>query len=290
MNQEEHILDLGLPNNPTSSSSATPIQSEEEDSDDDLTNMDFTQYSFWNLEYYIPYFNVNTTEVLERMSKPFLFFAQGREFLSFIKRGKKQADLWGPFWIVTTLIVVIVMTSNIGQFMNLRAIGAELEKDLGSSVSGNGTNSEGFQKISDNLLQWTTDFSLISVGATVFYAFALMVPGIMWAMMKYRSIQVSLMETICIYGYSFIVVIPPLMLCIADVTWLRWVLIILGFIYSALFVFSALFGEWKKAVTGPQDNFFLLIFAIFVFIAHLLLALFVKFYFYTFTVTIPTSQ
>ncbi|KAF0976405.1 hypothetical protein FDP41_004304 [Naegleria fowleri] len=302
MNLDEHnqLFDVQLP--PPTTTTTTHSQppsttltntnnnlllSGDDDEDDDLEQMDFSQYSFWNIEYYIPFFNVNTTEVFLRMSKPFLFFASGGEsFVAFIKRGKKQADLWGPFWIVTTLIVIIIMTSNIGQFINLRAIGGALENDFNAPVRANSTPdaSEPFRKLNGNLLEWTTDFSLISVGATVFYAFSLLVPTLLWIMMKYKAIGVSLVETLCIYGYSFVVVIPPLVMCIFDISWLRWILIVLGFIYSAAFIIYGLFKEWKKGVTGPQDNIFLLIFVIYVFVCHLILAIFVRFYFFTFHV------
>ncbi|EFC49901.1 predicted protein [Naegleria gruberi] len=232
-----------------------------DDSDDEMTNVDYSQYSFWNLEYYIPFFNVNTNEVLRRITKPYLFFLNTDEsFVSYTKRGKRQSDLWGPFWIITTLIVVIVMTSNIGHFFNLNAIGK------------------------DDLLEWTTDFSLISVGATVFYAFSMVVPALLWVAMKYKGVTVSLVETICVYGYSFAVVIPPLVLCMFNITWLRWILIMGGFLYASVFIVFGLFKEWKKVVTGPQDNIFLLVFAAFIVLSHLILAVFVKFYFYTFSV------
>ncbi|KAG2372984.1 hypothetical protein C9374_012927 [Naegleria lovaniensis] len=302
MNLDEHnnLFDVQLPQATTTTTSTIPsagnvptnsnnsiILSGEDDEEDDLQNIDFSQYSFWNIEYYIPFFNVNTTEVLLRMSKPFLFFASGGEsFVAFVKRGKKQADLWGPFWIVTTLIVVIIMTSNIGQFINLRAIGGALENDFNAPVRANSSSDseQPFRKLNGNLLEWTTDFSLVSVGATVFYAFSLLVPTLLWMMMKYKAIGVSLVETLCIYGYSFVVVIPPLVLCVFDISWLRWILIVLGFTYAAAFIVYGLFKEWKKGVTGPQDNIFLLIFIIFVLACHFILAIFVRFYFFTFHV------
>lgn len=257
-----------------------------DDSDDEMTNVDYSQYSFWNLEYYIPFFNVNTNEVLRRITKPYLFFLNTDEsFVSYTKRGKRQSDLWGPFWIITTLIVVIVMTSNIGHFFNLNAIGKELEGDFQQSGSNNNTSgNEAFRRPTSDLLEWTTDFSLISVGATVFYAFSMVVPALLWVAMKYKGVTVSLVETICVYGYSFAVVIPPLVLCMFNITWLRWILIMGGFLYASVFIVFGLFKEWKKVVTGPQDNIFLLVFAAFIVLSHLILAVFVKFYFYTFSV------
>ncbi|KAL9646425.1 hypothetical protein ABK040_006423 [Willaertia magna] len=292
MNLDDNILDV-QPLNPTTPNSIpnspTILLDDNEEDEDELKDLDLSQYNFWNIEYYMPYFNINTTEVALRLSKPFLFlFQTNQPFISFIRRGKKQSDLWGPFWVITSLIVVIVMTSNLSELININSIGRKIKDDLTPKSLFNTNNTNDNNKINDSsILEWTLDFSVISVGSTLFYVYSIVVPAMLWFMMKYKGIMINLIETICVYGYSFIVILPCLLLCIFDITWLRWLLILLGFIYSSLFIIFSLLPEWKKVVNGPQDNLFLLIFVLFVFILHVLLACFVKLYFYTFSVSLP---
>lgn len=42
----------------------------------------------------------------------------------------------------------------------------------------------------------------------------LLLPGLLWLLMKYLSVPMSLLEIVSIYGYSFVTFIPAFMLCI----------------------------------------------------------------------------
>ena len=72
-------------------------------------------YSFWQIEFYQKYFNVNTSDVISRIVGSMTpTFSQS--FL--LNRIRPNPDLYGPFWISMTLIFSISITGNILNFLN----------------------------------------------------------------------------------------------------------------------------------------------------------------------------
>jgi hypothetical protein len=237
-----------------------------------------TTSAFWTIEFYQPYFNVDTVQVLNRIWRTFIPIKT--DFLEQIRTN--PPDLWGPFWICTSLIVIIVITSNLAGLFNFNAAYAEFVREF---TGPNGTYIENpFHIPSKTSIEWTSDFSVVSVGSCVFYTYIGIAPLILWAMMRYKGIQVTIVETLCIYGYSMATILPFAILCIININWLRWIAIMISFAWSGIFVVANLFGEWRKALTDPKDSIFVLIFVAYVLGLHLLLALFTKFYFYTFSI------
>lgn len=116
-------------------------------------------------------------------------------------------DLWGPFWLVTTLIVIIVITSNLAGLFNFQAAYEEFIREITPGTNGTGLSNP-FTFPHKTSLEWTSDFSVVSVGSSVFYTYFGIVPLMLWGMMKYKGVTVSLTETLCIYGYSISVILP----------------------------------------------------------------------------------
>ena len=90
--------------------STTTSLSDDVSLDNHVTAEDHKQHKIWSLEFYKYYFNVTTTQIFDRfisvlMLKPFL------------RSDSIRTDMYGPFWITTSLIVLTAITGNFAQFL-----------------------------------------------------------------------------------------------------------------------------------------------------------------------------
>ena len=72
-----------------------------------------TKYSFWQVEYYQKYFNVNTNDVLTRILGSMTPTFNDSYLMNKIR---PNPDLYGPFWISISLIFTIAIAGNILSF------------------------------------------------------------------------------------------------------------------------------------------------------------------------------
>ncbi|XP_042518693.1 protein YIPF1 homolog isoform X2 [Macadamia integrifolia] len=124
---------------------------------------------------YKPYFDVDTSDVLERI-KDSLFPFKG----SFSEKTASKPDLYGPFWICTTLIFV---AASIGTFVTYLA-----------------------HKLQNK--EWEYDINLVTWSAGLFYGYVTIVPLGLYIILKYFSAPSGLSQLFCLYGYSLFVFIP----------------------------------------------------------------------------------
>jgi hypothetical protein len=248
--------------------------------------------SIWQIEYYQRYFDITSSEVVTRIIKTFSFPVKNN-FLSHV-RENGGADIWAPFWIVTTLIVLLVISSNIGGLFNWSQMVNDFKNQMNPVV--NGTHVGKLEIPDKDFEGWVNDFSIISMGAITCYTYLILVPIVLFFVMKWKKIEnITLVECWSIYGYSFVIVLPCAVLCIFNSSWIRWLVIIVGFTYSTAFLISNYFQLWKDGLMTsngigskpPADaTMFLFIFTCSVAVLHLGFALFVKFYFFTFSTTV----
>ena len=103
------------------------------------------------------------------------------------------ADLYGPFWTLTTLIFALFLSSSLG---------ASIAKYL----STNGT-------------PYDYNFQLLSIAVTLVYAYGLVLPILLWLVLRYLGIgEWSVIEAVAVWGYGQFVWIP---VAVSD-----WVLIL----------------------------------------------------------------
>ena len=95
-------------------------------------------------------------------------------------------DLYGPFWIATTVVVILFMTGTISQY-------------LASTGKGH----------------FAYDFKLLSGAAGLIYGYTLFIPLALWGVLKwFGSESANLMECWALYGYGNLIWIP-----VALVSW-----------------------------------------------------------------------
>uniref|UniRef100_A0A1J3EJ33 Protein YIP n=1 Tax=Noccaea caerulescens TaxID=107243 RepID=A0A1J3EJ33_NOCCA len=194
---------------------------------------------------YKPFFDVDTSDVVERL-KESLFPFRG----TFTEKTADKPDLYGPFWICTTLIFV---AASIGTFVTY--IAHKWKKQ-----------------------EWNYDINLVTWSAGVFYGYVTIVPLALYVVLKYFSAPSGLVQLFCLYGYSLFIFIPALCLSVVPVEIFRWVIAGVAGFMSATFVALNL----KAHINSAGERSILIIASIF--LLQLGLAVVLKLYLFTVTV------
>ncbi|XP_031101598.1 protein YIPF1 homolog [Ipomoea triloba] len=201
--------------------------------------------SVFTIAAYKPYFDVDTSDVLERI-KDSLFPFSG----AFTEKTSSSPDLYGPFWICTTLIFV---AASIGTFVTYLS-----------------------HKLQNK--EWDYDINLLTWSAGLFYGYVLIVPLCLYVILKYFSAPAGIVQLFCLYGYSLFIFIPALCLSVVPFEIFRWVIAGVAGFMSATFVALNL----KTHIVSSGERWFLIVVGIF--LLQLALALVLKLYLFTVTV------
>jgi len=222
------------------------------DDDDDDGRPHRKWYHFWKPSFYQPYFDVDTTDVLRRclagivpIGKPFFERIQG------------NPDFYGPFWVTTTVLFLLAISSNFAEYIAYWA---------------NGVGSH-----------WEYDFYKISVGAGVFYGFLIFVPLILWVISRFVvKAKLTLIQMYCVYGYSLTSFLLATPFCIAPFEWVRYVVIGIACVLSCICVVVS----FIKALRHDLAKGIIVI--IVALLCHIALSLTYKIYFFS-KVEVPSS-
>lgn len=149
---------------------------------------------------YRSYFNVDTADVSERIIQSFL--VNRREFL---EKTNHNPDMYGPFWICTTLIFVAAALGNYATYLSTHE-------------------------------SWNLDISKVNWAAGLFYGYTCVLPLAIYFLLKYLNLSMGIVQLWCLYGYSLFVFIPASVLSIIPVEAFRWVIIAIAGLTSASFV------------------------------------------------------
>ncbi|KAF3606060.1 hypothetical protein DY000_02051414, partial [Brassica cretica] len=194
---------------------------------------------------YKPFFDVDTSDVMDRL-KESLFPFRG----TFTEKTADKPDLYGPFWICTTLIFV---AASIGTFVTY--VAHKWKKQ-----------------------EWNYDINLVTWSAGVFYGYVTIVPLALYVVLKYFSAPSGLVQLFCLYGYSLFIFIPALCLSVVPVEIFRWAIAGVAGFMSATFVALNL----KAHINSAGERSILIIASIF--LLQLGLAVVLKLYLFTVTI------
>ncbi|KAJ4749534.1 Protein YIPF [Rhynchospora pubera] len=215
------------------------------------SSSDESQNNGWlrmfTIEAYKPFFDVDTSDLLERI-KDSLFPFKG----SFQEKTAENPDLYGPFWICTTLILVAAAIGAFVTYLEHKWHKKEYNYDI-------------------NLVTWS--FGL-------FYGYVLLVPLGLYLILKYFSAPSGLVQLWCLYGYSLFVFIPAMCLSIVPLEIFRWVVVGIAGFMSATFISVNMRAH---IVSSAGERWFLIVAGIF--LLQLALAVILKLYFFAVTVS-----
>jgi hypothetical protein len=190
---------------------------------------------------YKKYFDVTTDEIKQRLIASLIPFNK-----NFFEIYKAKPDLYGPFWIYTTLIVMVAISGNFSRYLKF--------------------GSEGF----------TYDFGYVPVAATIIYTIGFGLPLVLkFAMKIFGTENIDYIELLGIYGYSYSTFVITALLCAIPVGILQWLLILYSGVASTGFLVVT---YWQEVKLYAEKNR-LIIMAIVV-IAQLAILFVFKFYFF----------
>lgn len=169
-------------------------------------NSESTSSSCWSLKFYQPYFDVKTSTVLERLQK---VLVPGGDFFE-----QERPDMYGPFWIVTTLVCAVTMVAN------------EVEDQKGYHVS---------------LLVWT---------AGVLYGLGIGVPLATYCILRSHSSYFKFVRLLSLYCYSYLPFIPTTLLSV----FLAWGWSLAAVCLAVLWSLVFLVKQGLVAVEGLESS------------------------------------
>ncbi|TFK31258.1 Yip1 domain family protein, partial [Crucibulum laeve] len=205
---------------------------------------------FWTVEYYQPYFDIDTQTVLKRCYTTLIPTAAK----TYISTHLNPPDLYGPFWTLTTLIFTLFLSSS-------------LAASIAVYLSPEGS-------------EYDYDFQLLSIAVSLVYAYGLALPVLLWIALRYLGVgEWSVVEAVSVWGYAHFVWIPVSILCVIPVPILRWVLVGVAFGLSGYFLVANIYPILASAEAKPTRLIIILLAAL-----HFGLALTFKVMFFSYYV------
>jgi len=156
-------------------------------------------------------------------------------------------DLYGPFWIATTVVFILFLGGTISQY----------------AASGEG--------------EFMYDFRLLTAAAGLIYGYTLVIPIALFLALKYfGSESANLLECWALYGYSNLIWIPVALISWPQIQVVKYVFVAVGFGVSAAFLLRNLYPV--LSATDKQISKVLLILVV---LLHAGLAIAIKLLFFS---------
>ncbi|KAI5991717.1 hypothetical protein EDC04DRAFT_1338221 [Pisolithus marmoratus] len=209
---------------------------------------------FRSAEFYQPYFDVDTITVLQRCYTTLLPWSSS--YLSTFSGG---LDLYGTFWVPTTLILALFTSSS-------------LAASIASYLSAPGS-------------EYDYDFALLGLATTIVYAYAFGLPVGLWLVLRYLGVgEWGIVDALGVWGYGLFVWIPVSILCVIPNWIVRWVLVAVAFGLSGYFLVANVYPILASADAKATRLLIILVAAL-----HAALALTFKIIFFSYYVVADTG-
>lgn len=208
---------------------------------------------FWTIEYYQPYFDVDTQTVLKRCYSTLI--PTSTSFIS--THLTPTPDLYGPFWTLTTLIFTLFLSSS-------------LAASITSYLSDPTTEAFDY------------DWKLLSIAVSLVYSYGLVLPILLWLALRYLGVgEWSVVEAVAVWGYGQFVWVPVSILCVVPNWIVRWTLVGVAFGLSGYFLVTNIYPILATAEAKATRLLIILIAVL-----HAGLALTFKLMFFSYYITV----
>ena len=188
------------------------------------------------------YFNVEVSDIKQKLKGSLIPFNK-----SFYESIEINADLYGPFWIFTTIIFLIALIGNFSSYVH-----------------------------AEDKTKFVYDYNHVPHAIFIIYGFGFGAPIVLWIIMKFIfRIDIDLLTNLCIYGYSYTILIPILLLCIIPFKLVATLALLYFLIHSCTFLFHNMYLVIQQRAQKSKYVVLGLLGGI-----QLLLFFFLKFYFF----------
>ena len=131
---------------------------------------------------------------------------------------EKKPDLYGPFWIYTTLVLLVTVLGNLAVYLTVSLI-------------------FNYQLKLENNHKFTYQFNYIPVACNIFYGIGFGMPILIFILVKFLfAVELGLITSICIYGYSYTVLIPIMFVCLVPSVIVKLIVLGYGLVNSTMFL------------------------------------------------------
>eukprot|EP00455_Lapot_gusevi_P018083 TRINITY_DN1979_c0_g2_i2.p1 TRINITY_DN1979_c0_g2~~TRINITY_DN1979_c0_g2_i2.p1 ORF type:complete len:328 (+),score=70.64 TRINITY_DN1979_c0_g2_i2:92-985(+) len=211
--------------------------------------------AFYTLEFWQSYFDISTVQFVHRLLRAFM------PHRNFFTDSDSKPDLYGPFWISTTLVFLVAAMGNFANYLAFFPTSKSPE--------------------------WRLDIQKVSTAATMLYGAVFVLPCILYFVFsRYLERQAtSLIYLISIYGYSLVVFIPTSIICVAPSELLRWLVVVIALCFSMTFILRNIWSYVPQQNLHPKGYFVLGGIAL----AQLGLAVAMKLYFFEYAAIAPSK-
>lgn len=195
----------------------------------------------WSISFYSQFFDVDTSAVLQRC------WAALFPRANFLDVLEGNPDLYGPFWIATTVVLILFLGGTISDWLSTRGTAP-----------------------------FAYDFRLLSGSAGLVYGYTLFIPVVLFLALRYfGSESANLLECWALYGYSNLIWIPVAVISWSSIEILNWTFVAVGFGMSVAFLLRNLYPV--LSATDRQVSKVLLIIVV---VLHAGLAITIKILFF----------
>ena len=150
------------------------------------------------------YFNVELEDIKQKIKGSLIPLNK-----SFYQSIDIEADLYGPFWILTTIIFLISLIGNFSSYI-----------------------------YAEDKEKFVYDYNHVPHAILIIYGFGFGAPVILWLIMKFIfRIDIDLVTNICIYAYSYTILIPILLICIIPFKLISTLALLYFLLHSCTFLF-----------------------------------------------------
>lgn len=181
-------------------------------------------------------------------------FGATKKRLSYMERFiQSRPDLYGPFWISTTLIFAIAIIANIVRFIDFKE--KHDQRRMNSLSSSNPLN----LSLSEDL-EWHYSMDELNTSASVIMFYVMLLPIFLSFLFWFRGCAkyYTITETICAYGYSLSIFIPVSALLVIQVSIFRYFIISLASAISGMVLVMS-FLPIIKSDPNPAGSYIILV-------------------------------
>lgn len=219
------------------------------------------QTKFYQLAHYQGYFNVTSFDVLNRMRKSLWPFCSKSTLFD----DEDKVDLYGPIWIMLTLIVEIAVVGFINYQIDVATMAIELK---GGKIP------------QQNMAYYS--LTKIARAGFVCVAYFILNPLLLMLLIKYVMMihEVQYIWLFSIYGYSFTIFVITTVLNVVPLEWLRWVFLGVSGMVSLFFIWVEMYHMLKQRLHQQGISKFIIL-CLLLLLSHAVFVLALKQYFLT---------
>lgn len=189
-------------------------------SDDNLEKKKTSALGIFSMDFWQTYFHVNQTQIKDR-----LLASLNPVSPQFSELVWDNPDLYGPFWICSFLIFLLTVSGNFIQVFTNHVLGFDA--------------------------QTLYNFENIGFAISIVYGALAFFPSIFAAVNKGLGSEVSLIYSVCVYGYSFTIFVIGSILCIIPSTSFRWIVMIMCCSHSICFMLT----NFKATISKYEGDY-----------------------------------